>query len=458
MSPSRDRSGAAEPTRESEAPGPSDPHGGDVPRRVWNATLLQVAGRVFGAACTLIALALLARHLSAAEFGRYTFFIAVFMLLDSLTDFGSGQVAVQRTANDAWALSGTLRTLRRMRLGMAALGLLLVATVTRLQAEQGALWILAATGYEFTHALELSAVVFRNRIVWGIPVAVRAFAAAVRLGVIVALIAAGADSAPVFLFGTALGSSCANLLLHLAARRHLPLSAMPVRPPRGLLRACVPLGLASLCQQLYFYVDNLFIRGLVGDEPLGQYNAGVRLLSFGIMVAQYASLAALPWLTRAHARGELGTSAARLGAPLLVGAAAVAGLASPHTEALLHLVFGSDFMPGGASLRWLLGAMAMIYAGATFTTAVVASGSTRAVFVTTAVGLGVNLAGNAWLVPLRGIEGAALATFATELVVVIGALIALARIRVYPLRERPLLWLAAPLAYAAAYGLSALAR
>ena len=70
-----------------------------VPARVWSATGLQIAGRLWGSACTFAILAVLARHLGAAEFGRFTFWIAVFGLLDGLTDFGTGAVAVQRIAS-----------------------------------------------------------------------------------------------------------------------------------------------------------------------------------------------------------------------------------------------------------------------------------------------------------------------------------------------------------------------
>ena len=62
---------------------------------------------------------LLSRHLSVESFGRYTFYLAVFALLDSLTDFGTGAVAVQRTAGDPGAVAGVLRAGRRIRLALA---------------------------------------------------------------------------------------------------------------------------------------------------------------------------------------------------------------------------------------------------------------------------------------------------------------------------------------------------
>ena len=57
-----------------------------VPRRVWGGTGLLVLGRLWGSACTLGYLFLGARHLSGDGFGRLTFYLALFMVLDALAD------------------------------------------------------------------------------------------------------------------------------------------------------------------------------------------------------------------------------------------------------------------------------------------------------------------------------------------------------------------------------------
>lgn len=77
---------------------------------------------------------------------------------------------------------------------------------------------------------------------------------------------------------------------------------------RGLFLAALPLGVASLCQQAYFYVDNLFVRPICGAGELGRYNTGVRVMSYGIMVAIYATQAALPHGSRARTRRRSSTT------------------------------------------------------------------------------------------------------------------------------------------------------
>ena len=435
------------------------PESSSVPRRVWIGTGLQALGRVFGSICTLVSLAVLARHLPGEGFGQYTFYLAVFALLDSLTDFGTGQVAIGRTAAHPEAMPAVLAACRRLRLAFATLGLLLVLTTGLAAGEAGLAWILLATLYQHTHALELSATVFKNNLSWAVPVRLRAIASVLRLGIVLAMVAAGVESAAVFLLGTAVGSSVANVLLHRAAHRSVPGIGRGSATPAllgSLLREAWPLGLAALCMQVYFYVDNLFVRAIDGEVAVGRYNGAVRIMSLGIMVAVFAANSGLPWLRRRLESGQVGEAVARLSQPLFALACAGLGLFWPWRAELLRLLLGEGFEVAGPALGWLLFATAAVYLGAPLMTAVVAVGRGRALLLVAGAGLAVNLVGNAWLVPAIGIEGAAAATFATELTVAGGAALVLARAGSSPLRSRPWRWLVGPPLFAASAWLSSL--
>ena len=189
-----------------------------------------------------------------------------------------------------------------------------------------------------------------------------------------------------------------------------------------LLRLALPMGAAAVCQQAYFWVDNLFVRASLGEAWLGRYNLAVRVMSLGIMAGVYAALAALPWLTREHAAGRLGRAVTRLAAPTfalsLVGTAAL----WPFAGDLLVLLGGEEhFRQAEPALQRLLLATAAVYLGAPLLTGVVAAGRGGAVLGISAVALLTNLLLNALWVPTRGIEGAALATLVTELMVAAGA-------------------------------------
>lgn len=430
-------------------PVPEPTEGRAVPRRVWGGALLQAGGRLFAAACTFATLALLARQLEPASFGRYTFYLAVFALLDALTDFGTGAAAVQRSSTQPERMATTLVTARRLRRRMAGVGALAVAVALFFLDEPDWPFVLLATLYQFTHGLELSATVYKNAVRWKVPVLARCAAALARLVFVAALLGLGVTSAGLHLVATALGSSLANGMLHLAARRHLPAPAVPTAGESAeLLRLAWPLGIAAVCQQGYFYLDNLFVRAFAGEVELGHYNGAVRLMSFLLLGAQYASLAALPWLTRRRAAGD-GAAAVRLAQPLFAGACFAMGVIAPHAAGLLGLGFGDEFRGAGPALVWLLGAVAVVHVGAVFVTAAVAFGATRSVLAIALSALALNGALNWLAVPRYGIAGAAAATLVTELFVTIGAAIALSRHGAVLLGERPWAWALGPLAFGA---------
>lgn len=424
-----------------------------VPRRIWEGTGLLVLGRLFGSACTLAYLFVLARQLDGAGFGRLTFYLALFMVLDSMVDLGTGHVAIQRTASDPQLVPGVLRAARRIRLAAGLCGVLLVGGGAFLAGEEGALWILVASLYPITHVLELSTLVFKNKIAWGRPVVVRAGAAFASLAFVLVFQAMGVREPTLFLLAIALGSALGNLFLHLVARGHLPRERGEDVPLRPLLAAALPMGIAGLCQQMYFYIDNLFVRALEGQAAVGHYNLAVRFLSYGIMLAVFATLAALPWFTREHKEGRLGPAVARLAQPLFALAGLATGLATPWSADLLAL-FGEEFRVAASSLNWLLLACLAVYVGAAFLTAVVAMGRTRAVLVIAASGLALNLAGNAWLVPRLGIEGAAIATLATEVLVAVSAAIVLLRAGISVGGAHAWRWILGPALYIIARALS----
>ncbi len=446
-----------------------------IPCAVWSSTFVQILGRVGASLCQLAVLLLLARRLEAAEFGRLTFYLALFLFLDVFTDFGSATAALERGASGGTEFRRALSAGRRVRTGTALLSVLGVALGVFLAREEDLAWILGAALVFLTRPLELSSIVFQNRIAWTKPVFWRTFAAFLRLGFALLAWSLGARSFGPFLLAHAAGGALGNVLVHLAARRELHAPAPPQRgpprdPPRGpsahaeplalsaFLARALPLAATGILQQAYFYVDNLFVRPLAGDEELGRYNACVKLFSFAVLVASYVSSSAFPWLVRRREAGgpaELGRATLRLSLPLTLGACTVLGGVFPFAGPLLRLVFGPDFASAASALRWLLAAAAVVHAGSGLLTGVLATGRMRAVLAITLAGLALNVLLNLALVPERGIEGAALATFLTEALVALLSVATLlaagARALLHPA------WLAGPVLFVATAGLTSFA-
>jgi O-antigen/teichoic acid export membrane protein len=393
-------------------------------RRLWSATLWAVLARQWGALCTFMTLALLARTLTSEDFGRFTFYLAVLAFVDVLVDCGTSSAAVQSGARDPVAFAGALASGRRIRAVAALLAALLVSVAGGLAGERGLVWITLAALGALARVSEMSAVVFQRDIAWGRPFLMRALGATLRLLLIAALTHLPELGFGPYLLAHAGALALGNLAIHFFARPLLP----PARPPLpGFFARAWPLALLGLVQQAYFYADNGFVRAFAGETELGHYNAAVRLFQWLAFFAAFATTSALPWLASRGGGRALGAAVGELAPPLFAFGCFACGVLWPWRAALLTLAFGPTFATAGASLGWLLAALLPIALGAAWLTALIAAGRSRTALTVALSALVINLLGNAWLVPTLGAEGAARMTLVTELAVALGAFLALHR-------------------------------
>ena len=402
------------------------------PRRVLRATSWLVAGRIYAAFCALASTWILAQALELADLGRFAFYIAVIALLKSFGDFGTGQLLVQRTAHEERSIPLEVSAALRIRAVMSLVGALIVSLYFWASGAADPMWLCLAALHPLTYLLELTSTVYKNRIAWAVPVIARSSASTMVLLSIWSLAEGGCTRPAVFLAAQVACHLIANIGLHLASRRHLTAHPGGPAPWRPLLIAALPLGTAAFCQQAYHHADNFLIKRMLNAEDLGLYSIAFRFLSAGIMVALFATTAALPLLSKAHREGALAAAYARYLRPLTLGAGVACGLAYAWCDEVLSL-FGPEFIQAADAMRWMLLSCLAIHFGALNMTSLVACGRTKAVFRIAFTGLLLALGLNLWLLPRIGIEGAGLARAATELFVAGAARIALARCDV-PLR------------------------
>lgn len=401
-------------------------------RPVLRATSWLVAGRIYAALCALTSTWILAQALELADLGRFAFYVAVIALLKSFGDFGTGQLLVQRTAHDEASIPLELSAARRIRAVMSLAGALLVSLYFWASGEADPMWLCLAALHPLTYLLELTSTVYKNRVAWAVPVAARTCASTMVLFTVWSLAKGGCVRPAVFLAAQVGCHLVANIGLHLAARKHLTPHPGGSAPWRPLLLAAIPLGTAAFCQQAYHHADNFLITRMLTAEDLGLYSIAFRFLSVGIMVALFATTAALPLLSRAHRKGELAAMHARYLRPLTLSAGIACGLAYAWCDEVLSL-FGPEFPKAVDPMHWMLISCVAIHFGAVNMTSLVACGRTKAVLRIALSGLLLDVGLNLWLLPRIGIEGAGLARAATELFVAGAARLALTRCDV-PLR------------------------
>jgi len=252
-----------------------------------------------------------------------------------------------------------------------------------------------------------------------------------RVGTAAAAIIALLSSPSLLLLATALVIPPAvALAVSIRTARHLLSADRQERPSETTAQASTPLshvaaGLGILISAIYFRCDVFFIEHWHGLETVGTYNAtfriveALRLFPAALLAVSYPALC-----TAADGR-----AVRALLIPLVASAVVVAGAVYVFAPAALGLLFGPRFVDGAPALKTLALAVPLFFANYALTHQVIAWDGQRAYLGIATAALTANVIGNVLLIPGLGMQGAALSTLATEIVVSGGCLVALAHIR-----------------------------
>ncbi|MCI0586827.1 MAG: lipopolysaccharide biosynthesis protein [Planctomycetes bacterium] len=397
---------------------------------IARATALQVAGHAVSSLATLATLGLAARALGEEGFGRTTFFLALFAILDPLVDLGTMGAAIRRAASSPSCARAAIGRAARVRLLLAALGVVATACVASACGEDRPGTFAIAATYLFGHALAPFSIPLHVELRFGTVAACRATGALAGLLATAVLSASRALHPAFFLLAWGTGSVVSNAAAALAARRLSPLAPAPFpsRPPEGFLRESMALGAGTLLRQICAHLDSFFLRPWGGPAALARFNAPHRLLLVSCALPGYASAAALPVLARASLpeRAILeGRIARTLLAVALAGGAAALLLAEP----ILDLLYGEVGRGAAPAMRLLVPAGIFAFPANLFVVGLIARDRSATLLRISAAGLAVRAALDALLVPAYADRGAAVATAATEGFVLAACLLARKRER-----------------------------
>ncbi len=403
------------------APLPDDRGSGSFERAARNAAFVMIAetaAKVTTFAWTVVA----ARELTRGQFGSFNFALSLALILASIAEWGFDPVMVQRVARDPSAKErhfantvGWEGAIASVLFGAAAIaGGLASSGTTRIVL---LLVLLAAYLDVFSDTIRALGTAVQRQGVTSIALVIQRIAT-VGVAVPVLLLGGGLEGfAIAFLGGYAVGFAA-----HLYA-----LGRLGVRFRFGFIqrdgmrtfaRGTTAIGLSGLVLAALFRIDALILAALKGEAALGAYSVAYRLFETSLFVAFAVNSALFPLMAERgdHPDKVRGVMEKALGSILF--------LYLPYTvvclleaEQILDLLFGNRYATISAgSLRWLAAAP-LVYAvsfiaGSALTAVRRTGGMLVAAIVATVANIGLNFA----LIPMVGIEGAAIATTASYLV------------------------------------------
>jgi O-antigen/teichoic acid export membrane protein len=187
------------------------------------------------------------------------------------------------------------------------------------------------------------------------------------------------------------------------------------------IRQALPFGLSGVFVTIYFWIDSLLLSLIQGNQAVGWYNAGYRLVFSFLFVPTIFSTAVFPAMSRFHltARDSLEFMWKEflrfmliLSIPLAVGTTLLAGR-------IIALVFGEGYAPSVAVLQLLIWSLVLIFANAPFVRLFESTNKQIVVTKITALMVIVNVAINLVLIPKFSYVGASIAILITEFIALV---------------------------------------
>ncbi|HEU6446286.1 MAG TPA: flippase [Gaiellaceae bacterium] len=400
-------------------------------RRILANTTWRAIAEIGSKLATLALVVVMARELGESGFGVFTFGFAFATLVTALAGFGQDVVLTREVARDPRRFDRYFVNTLVLKCALALPALLVSsAAAYALGVDAETRWVVLLLGVAVVTELLtmtcLAAFQAFERLVY-MPVVMvtqRALAA----GVGIAALLAGAGVVAVSAVYAA--AACVAFVLGLAlVDRKIGRPRLSLDPGFWwpLMRIAAPIGVAGVLGTILFRVDTAILAWFEPKEVVGQYGAAFRLFEATLFLSWSVGTAIYPVLSRLTAETDppLGSVFDRslklviaLTLPLAV-AAAILG------EGIVELLFGADFAEAGTALVLLAPAIAFYPVAHVAGVLLYAGDRQLSMVAVYGTGAAANVVVNVILIAAFSLEGAAVATSLTWLLLA-AALVALA--------------------------------
>ena len=399
--------------------------------------VIKGAADVAGKAVTLVITVLAARILNADAFGVLALAMATGWLLGVATDAGLSMHLARETARRSGEARQLLVEVLRLRAGLAYLAATMIAFFTpRIVPPNWKMQFVLIVLAQLTGAvIETIAHYFRGL---GRSEIESAIHAACRFSTLVlAVIVLAWWPRLDFLGAAMLAPAVVAMLVSVAIAWRLSAGSREpgtgnrqgLLTPARFFKDVLPLGAGVLLSALYFRIDVYVIEQWHGLEAVGGYNAVFRLVEALRLWPAAVMAVTFPMLVQTADTRLV----RRIGGSLAVAGVALALVCAVGSSQIVPLVYGAAFLYTAPTFAILSLALPLFFLNYALTHQVIGWDGQRAYLLIAALALVANVAANLALVPTRGIQGAAVATILTEVVVTAGCLFVLWNPRV----ERP---------------------
>lgn len=407
--------------------------GSDVAtRRMARNAAILAAAEVTGKFATLALTVVAARALGPVDFGAFAFALSFSLLVAVLPAWGFDSLLIQRASAEPDRLPALLSETLAWRAAVAVPVFIVAAVVggslrPTTTSAVALLLVLTATFVDvFVEGGRSAARARQSQGGIGTALVAQRFGTAV-LGIAALWAGLGLIGISVaYLIGTLAGG-----ILVLRSVRRLGVSASFGSLRRQDLartgRLSVLIGIDAVLALALFRIDQLLLGAFKGDQAVGQYAAGYRLLETVLFVSWSVALAVFPAMSAVPERWPVRRNIEQALAGVFVVYVPFAVGLFIQAEPILRLLYGPAYSVDGAALvRWLSSAPFFFAIGFVGSYALLAVGRPARAVVATVIATVYNVGLNLALIPPLSGTGAAIATttsYALEAVIVLAFLV-----------------------------------
>lgn len=363
-----------------------------------------------------------ARYLGPEKFGQYSYAIAFVAIFAGIAKLGLDSVLVRELVREPDRADDYLGTAFWLKLAgaLAAFGVVAAAQSGLGEDRLTGLYILIIAAGMVFQASEVIDFYFQARVLSRFVSICRMAQLALSSLLKLYLIFTHAGLLP-FVLVTLFDQAALAVSLHLAHRIHGAAGFVRRFDPeiaRRLLADSWPLVFSSMVVMVYMRIDQLMIKGMLGERDVGLYSAAVRLGEMWYFIPVVVTNSVFPAIVAAR-RDSAELYRARLQQLYTLMLWLSIAVALPMTllsGPLVTALYGAAFADAGPVLRVMIWAGLFVSLGVASGSWLISENLPRLAFYRTLAGALVNIALNLVLIPAHGILGAAIATVISYMV------------------------------------------
>lgn len=382
-------------------------------------TRILIGGRLLGAALAWGGTVLIVRTLTQAEFGDFSFVFSLLAIVSIVADLGLGRIAVSGvmdTSHDHGRFAANYIMLRTSLGAFAVLAALVYVTISdqsndvRLATLIGCVVVFLATpagAYDIAYQVH-------DR--W-LPVSIAGLVGQLSATALVVALALAGGNWIWFVV-----PAVVREVVELAMKWREAHDLVPFRYQLDIaswwpmLKEAVPLSIGTAIAMIYYRVDSVMLKEMVGSEAVATYAVGYKFADLMHIIPFSLTASLLASMVRFWPDDVAGfrTVTRQSGQLLMLIAALVITGFTVFGGAAIDVLYGSQYVEGENAARLLVLSEGTIFFSLLAFTALIATGRHAVYPFITLLGLVVNIVLNLMFIPRWSFEGAALTTLITE--------------------------------------------